>query len=409
MEEIREEDVDWQLMLHINDRDKGLKRLCVGGVLFFVGLLIAVAGVLFGLRETSNPSALFKAAEEDQYVYTRIQYLTESFAYYEDMDGMQFYLAFDSTFHPSVICLHTDDKEIFQPYIDSFYSDDYDNVPPEYTVVGYAKPFDEELKKFAMETLSFYYNEELAVEQFGHYFDDYYVQIGGSSSAFPFFKAAAGFMAVGVIVLGMGVLYYSAWRKFLKEITHPEKLPSPIVQAKPSRLLALLGALAGAMVGGVLWTIVGAMGFYAFWTGFLIVFFSWQGYVILRNEQELFGVVISAVCSLFIALPATYLEWVWLYYTGSNGGIYGYVPLSRVLRELPVYLKASGVPGMLMFDLILGYIFIGAGIVVSVTVYWENHPKRVKARKKREKSYHIADKAKYVNMIEEENEKQDEL
>ena len=392
-----ENDINLRLLFQVNERNKGIRLLWIGVALFLAGFLAAGGGFLFGLREESEPVALYQAVEEDQYVYTQVSYLTEPFAYYNDMEDMEFYLAFDAQWHPSVICLHKDDREVFQPYIDRFHNGGYGEELSEYTAIGYTRYFDEDVKGFAVEVMAYLYGDELTVEAFEDFFDSYYVQIGGSSSAFGFFNAAAVLIAAGVLALGLGGLYYSAWRRYLREISHPESVAAPVIERDLSRFLAPLCALAGALAGGMLWIIVGAIGFYACWTGMLISLLSWVGYGIMKNNQEAKGVILSAVCSLLVPLPATYIQWALIYYADRNGGIYGYVPFSRVLRELPMYLKASEVPGALMADLFLGYIFILCGIIGIAAYCWENSPQRVEARKKKEKNYHIAEKAKYMN------------
>ena len=381
-----EENIDWHLVRIINEREKGLKQLGVGGVLFVVGIFVALFGMLFSVDETNDPLAVYRAAKEDQYVYARVQYLSESFAYYEAMENMNFYLAFSDAGRPSVLCFHTDDLDRFQPYIDWTYSDSEGDVPREYIALGYAKPFDNELKGFVLEVLEQGFGITMTEEEMSDSFGDYYVQISGRQGAYRFIQVAAVLMAIGAFALFLGALNYSSWRRFLREISHPESLEAPDVKKDHPLLFGALGALAGAVVGGALWTVIGAIGIYNFWVGFLVSVFTQMGYGIgnrKANNMGLFGLAISTIFSAGILLPATYLEWCWLYYSGSNGGVMGYIPLSRVLRELPEYIAGGGYWQEIRGELILGYVFLVFGLFVGVSSYLEGLGKVITLRKKK--------------------------
>lgn len=406
----KEEQIDWQLMFKINEREKGLKQLGVGAVLFVAGLLILAAGIVYGLRETSKPTALYQAAEDD-YAYTRIRYLSESFAYYDQMEGMQFYLAFDSILQPAVICFHNDDRELFQPYIDSLFGLNDEEELPEYMALGYAKPFDRELKQYAMEALYEIYGLESdgedLTELFQDYFEGYYIQIGANKSAFRFFQIAALCLAVGLGAIFLGMIHYRAWTDFLKELGNQGNPEVPAGRKQASRPVGMLGALLGAVMGGLLWTVVGTLSSYKFlnfWVGLVLYFLSYSVYGFWRQREELIRYIAALVCSLLAMITATYLQWTWIYYSDANGGVFGYIPLERVLRELPSYVTDSD-RKLIRFEVIGGAILILVGFGISLSIYFEDKKKlrRPKGHPKalQKNSGSIAEKANAVQTLEE--------
>lgn len=406
MSEEMEDQVDWQLMIKINEREKGLKQLGVGAALFVAGLLILAAGIIYGLRETAKPTPLFRAVEDD-YAYTRILYLSESFAYYDQMEGMQFYLAFDNIMQPSIICFHNDDRERFQPYIDSFFGLYDGEELPEYMALGYAKPFDRELKQYAMEALYEVYglesNGEDLTDLFQDYFDGYYLQIGASKSAFRFFQIAALCLAAGLGAIFLGMIHYRAWTDFLKELESQGNSDVPEGRKQSSRPVGVLGALLGAVMGGLLWTVVGTLSSYKFlnfWVGFVIYFLSYSVYGFWRQKEELFRCVTALICSLLSIAAATYIQWTWIYYSDANGGVFGYIPLERVLRELISYISDSD-RMLIRFEMIGGAILVIVGFGISIKTFFEKKEKTHCTRTAQKDSSSISEKAKAVQTLEE--------
>lgn len=402
----KKEQVDWQLMTKINEREKGLKQLGVGAALFVAGLLILVAGVVYGLRETSKPTALYQAAEDD-YAYTRVLYLSEAFAYYDQMEGMQFYLAFDSILQPSVICLHNDDKERFQPYIDSFFGLNDGEELSEYMVLGYAKPFDRELEQYTMEALYEVYglesNGEDLTDLFQEYFDGYYLQISANRSAFRFFQVAALCIVIGLGAIFLGMLHYRSWTDFLKELERQGNSEVPTGRKQSSRLVGMLGALLGAVMGGLLWTIVGTLSSYKFlnfWVGLVLYFLSYSIYGFWRQREELIRYIAALVCSLMSMVAATYIQWTWIYYSDANGGVFGYIPLERVLRELASYVTDSDWK-LIRFEVIGGAIFVLVGFGISLSIFLEDKVKARRTKTTQKNSGGIAEKVKAVQTLEE--------
>ena len=54
---------------------------------------------------------------------------------------------------------------------------------------------------------------------------------------------------------------------------------------KTYRGRGVIGALLGALLGGVLWAAIGSLGIISGWIGILIVFFAMTGYRILQRKK----------------------------------------------------------------------------------------------------------------------------
>lgn len=337
-----------------------------GVIVLVIGIILAIVGaatLFFGGQKSSfeenDPIDVYEATATDQYVYTPVQYMTESIVYYEAMESMQFYIAIDSEWNMSVVCMYDDAVAQYQPYIDWLYSDSYEGAPEETMVVGYAQPYGSELKQLVVESYQELFEDDtINFSNFEDYFGEYYIQMGESAGAY---KMSTGgilvlLLALVLIVVG-GVMLY---RK-------PEELAaymgSPIVREYHTGR-GILGAFLGAALGGLLWTIVNVLGFISGWIGILIIFFAYVGYKVLSHKEDTFGMVISFVFALFIVIPATYLAWGWTFYQVMNESIGGYTSLVRAMTEMPAYMSANGIWGDFLGEIGMGYLFmIIAGVI----------------------------------------------
>lgn len=79
---------------------------------------------------------------------------------------------------------------------------------------------------------------------------------------------------------------------------------SPVIE-KNNRWKGVIGALIGAILGGLVWTAIGCLGYISGWVAILIFFLAQVGYKKLNGKEDTFGIVISVVsgCSLLFLLP----------------------------------------------------------------------------------------------------------
>ena len=355
----------------------GIILMALGLVVLIGGLAVTLLGSHADALETSEPVDIYEASQTDEYVYTYVQYMTESVAYYEAMDNMQFYIVMDADWSPSVICLHADELETYQPYIDWLYSDSYENEPKELRITGYAQPYDEELKELVIEGFIYDFGEGYVDKSnFSEWFGDYYLQIGQKNGAYQISNAGIIMVlaAIVLIVIG-GAMVYEPVKPAAAENSYGS---SPIIEdKKPGVAMGILGAFLGALLGGLLWTVVGALGYVSGWIGLLIIIFAHTGYKILSKREDKIGMGFSILFSILVVIPATYLTYVWLYYGAVNEGMSGYTTLTRAMVELPGYMERFDMWGDFFGDIIMGYFFmLVMGIYMLLGTFGKKNKKK---------------------------------
>lgn len=343
----------------------GIILLVIGTLFLLVGIAMVLLADNINLLETEEPVDIYYATKTDEYSFASVQYMSDSVAYFEAMENMQFYIVCDSDWVPAVICLHTDELDTYQPYIDWMYSDSVEGGPEEIVVTGYAQPFDPELEQWVTEGFNVLFGEELADESnFTDWFGEYYLQIGQKNSAYGISKAGIYLLLAAVIFLVIGgTMIYE------KPIEIATDVSSPIIE-KSHVGLGILGALLGALLGGLAWTIIGALGYIVGWIGILIVFFAYTGYSIFEHKKDKIGLVVSIVFSILVIIPATYLSYGWDYYCAMNESVTGYTTLLRALQDVQVYLTTYGEWGSFFADLAMGYAFmLLAGVYYGIAAF----------------------------------------
>lgn len=340
------------------------KLLLVLGVL---GILGGAGAMFFAVGsdrvETGEAVDVYDAEKPDQYVFTPVQYMTDAVAYYEAMDKVEFYITFDADWNPAVVCIHDDKLAEFQPYIDWLYSDSYENEPEIMNAIGYAEPYDEELKQLVIEG----FEENIGagyvdMSNFEEWFGEYYVQIGQKSSAYGISNMGIYVMLAGIalVVIG-GALAYD---KRELAANQSASMSGPVIEESHAGL-GFLGALLGVLLGGVLWAVVGVMGYVSGWIGLLILFFGYTGYKLLAKKEGIRGKLISLALGVLVIIPASYLSYVWVYYQSINESVAGYTSLMQAFSEFPGYMTKFDGWKDFITDILTGYVFFGVA-----GVYW---------------------------------------
>lgn len=351
---------------------KKIKPLSI--VCFLVAAIFGAASIFFlffgnvpsKTEAQGEPVDVYYATEQDEPVYLTMQYMTESVAYLEAVESMQYYITFDSEWNPAVICMYDSELEAYQPYIDWLFTPATTGGPEEIKVTGYSVPYDEELKQFVMEYFNAMVGEEAATEEnFEDYFGSFYLTTGQSSGSFETFNIGIYCLlgVVAFIIIGVAVSYNN-----LKSASDAEA-SNYLEVHKTYKGRGVLGALLGALLGGVLWAAIGALGYISGWIGVLIVLFATTGYRIFAKEESGFGTVISVIFSWIVVLPATYFAGVWSFYQELNKSLSEYIPLSRAFLGFGEYLTKTDNWGSMIYNIVIGYVFMlfaGAYNVSSV-------------------------------------------
>lgn len=339
--------------------------LMVLGVLFLIGGIITVfAAENFSMMETEEPVDVYYATETDQYAFSKVQYMTESVAYFEAMENMQIYIACDSEWNPTVVSLHSDDLATYQPYIDWLYTESEEGGPVETVATGYAQPIDAELKQWVLEGFNATFGENIVDESnFTDWFGEYYLQVGQKNSAYGISKIGIYILLAAVILMVIsGIMLYE--KKDTEAVNN-----GGLVVEKSNLFLGIIGAVIGAAIGGLLWTIVGALGYIVGWLGVFTIFFAYTGYNMFEHKKEKTGLIVSLILGIVTVVPATYLTYAWSYYCMMNESINGYTPLGRAITDLATYFTTYDEWGTFVLDLVKGYAFLLlAGVYLLVSL-----------------------------------------
>lgn len=139
---------------------------------------------------------------------------------------------------------------------------------------------------------------------------------------------------------------------------------SPVIESS-RRGLGILGAALGALAGGVIWTLIGILGFVSGWISVLIFFLARFGYKLLSKTQDTFGNVISVVFGLIVIFPATWASYAYSVWKALNDGIVGHFSYGEVLLDLGMYMDRYDLWGDLIANLAMGY-----GFTILVAVFY---------------------------------------
>lgn len=351
----------------------GVILLAMGAVLVIAGLCVMFFGAKQSSFEKEDPVDIYLADKTDQYVYTPVKYMTESVACYEAMENMQFYIALDSEWNSVAVCLHTNELEQYQPYINWLYSESYDNEPEEARIIGYSQLIDNELKELLIDGFADVFGAGYVDDtNFEKYFGWYYIQVGEKNAAYNISNVGIYILlaAVVLIVIGGAMVYEKPVQ------ANAEYLGNAVI-AQTHTGLGILGALFGALLGGLLWTVINVLGYVSGWIGILIVFFAYTGYKILARKEGGMGIAVSLIFAVLVVIPATYLGWGWSYYQDMNKTMAGYTTLGRALMEMPAYLSGYDLWKNFIAEIAMGYGFmLIAGIYALAAAFFGKNKKK---------------------------------
>lgn len=137
---------------------------------------------------------------------------------------------------------------------------------------------------------------------------------------------------------------------------------SPIIEEN-NRWKGVIGALLGALLGGLAWTAIGCLGYISGWIAALIFVLAQAGYKKMSGKEDFFGTVISAVFGLLVIIPATYASYAFNFFKAVNEGVNSHFNYFEVLRDMPVYMERYDLWGQFGMNLVKGYIFT---IIIAV-------------------------------------------
>lgn len=141
-------------------------------------------------------------------------------------------------------------------------------------------------------------------------------------------------------------------------------------EKRENMLLGIIGALAGVLLGAVLWVILGQVGFIAGIAGYAIVYCGMKGYGMLGRVLSKKGIVICILLSIVAVVGAEMVSLAIIAFNELNE-VYG-ITLGDAFRLLPDLMKEPELAGAVAKDLIIGYALSIWASYSSVKSIWRN-------------------------------------
>ncbi len=138
---------------------------------------------------------------------------------------------------------------------------------------------------------------------------------------------------------------------------------------RENMLLGLIGAFLGALIGTVLWVVIGMVGFIAGIAGDAIVFCAMKGYEMLGRKLSRKGIVICILLSCLMIVGAEYVSLGIAIYK-ELGDMY-FLSVGDSFSLVPAFLEESEVAAGVMKDLIFGYALAVWASFSSVKARWK--------------------------------------
>lgn len=109
---------------------------------------------------------------------------------------------------------------------------------------------------------------------------------------------------------------YLSEENFQRVVDELKNQQTEFANTKENILLGLLGAFTGATIGGLLWFIVGLMGYFAWIAGILALYLAFKGYQIAGGKVGKLGAVLVFILTILIVFIANHAVWAW---TANDG------------------------------------------------------------------------------------------
>ncbi len=361
------------------------------GVLSVAMMALAVLAGLDGLTALREQNTETEIEYFDSYTdngkeaLLYFNLISDSFATFTIGESHDFYFALDSNEHgifPYIICMPADDLSNYQEIYDYTFSPDADAAPPEYAdITGYPMAIDDDLKELAIEYFNFFWDEEVLTEEnFSEIVGDYYLDTTYQPESGD---GVEDLLVAGVLfVLGCVLLFVA-----LKKNKQPNRLPTDAAPAdvaptdasestelplteSPAEIapplnhgLGLIGAVGGALIGGILWIVLYRAGYIAGLAGYLAVFCAMKGYHKFAGGTSRAGTILSTVIAIVTIILCHGIALAWVIAVEVNALNPGRATIGYILSHFGEMMDLLELWGSFWLDLLIG---LALGIVASI-------------------------------------------
>lgn len=127
------------------------------------------------------------------------------------------------------------------------------------------------------------------------------------------------------------------------------------VSSSGNTALGMVGMIVGALLGGVLWVLIGQLGYIVGWVGVFMIFASLKGYELLgKKKADKKIVIIALILGLVVILFADVMTYALKFHNEIGGGLSIWECVEEIIEVIKVSSKAKV---YFIRDLAMGYIF----------------------------------------------------
>lgn len=123
-----------------------------------------------------------------------------------------------------------------------------------------------------------------------------------------------------------------------------------------NKVLGTVGAAVGAILGIIVWCLIGKLGYISWIGGFAISVFTFGGYILLGKEVSKFGVIFSIVLMILSVYIATRLNWAISLQKAFSTGLGRDRSLWECFSDIMRWVEFADSKARFYLDLGLGYV-----------------------------------------------------
>lgn len=303
--------------------------------------------------------------------------ISDSFATFTIGESHDFYFALDSNEYgmfPYIVCMPADRLSEFQEIYDYTFSSDPNAVAPEYgSISGYPMLIEEDLKELAIEYFNVFWNEEVLTEEnFSEIVGDYYLDTTyqpDNGAAWEDLGAAIILFVLACILLGFA-LRKNKPQSEATEVSESVPAAEPSVSDSPAEIdaplnhgLGIIGAVGGALIGGILWIVLYRTGYIAGLAGYLAVFCAMKGYHKFAGGTSRAGAILSTVIAIITIILCHGVALSWVIAAQVNAANPGRATIGYILSHFGEMMSLLELWGSFWLDLLIG---LALAIVASI-------------------------------------------
>lgn len=127
------------------------------------------------------------------------------------------------------------------------------------------------------------------------------------------------------------------------------------MMSNENKIMGVLGAVAGAVLGIVVWCLIGKLGYISWIGGLAISVFTLGGYMLLGKDVSKFGLIVSVVLMIVSVYLATRLNWAISLQDAFDEELNYDMSLWEGFKHCMDWAELADVTWRFYVDLVLGY------------------------------------------------------